>query len=149
MNNNIVRGFVVCLLSSLVISCASTRRNTIATAGDGKAQIYVLRPLSVLGGGGIVITDNGKTVGTLHRGGIVKWEREPGALVVGATAANDAQVSITVEPNQVYFIEVRKRRVAGSRSREVEIQPLSKDEGTHLLRVIQAKRDPLKELDSL
>ena len=79
----------------------------------------------------------------------MKWEREPGTLVVGATAANNAQASITVEPNQVYFMEVRKKRVAGSRPREVEIQPLSKDEGTRLLKMNQAKNDPLKELDSL
>jgi hypothetical protein len=120
MCKNIVNGLVLCLLLSIPIGCASKGRDASAGSQSGTAKIYVLRRLTALGGGGITISDNGKQIGTIHRGGIITWKREPGTVVVEASGATDAKLSTVVEANQVYFIEVRSSRaaspVSGSRN---------------------------------
>jgi hypothetical protein len=109
---------------------------------SGKAKIYVLRKLTTLGGGGIVISDNGKPVGTIHRGSSISWMSEPGTILIEASAANNAKLSLAVQANQVYFVEVRKSRVARSAPREVEIHSLTATEGRRLLKTIETKSDP-------
>jgi hypothetical protein len=46
----------------------------------------VLRFLTALAGGGIVIVENGNKVSVIHRGGILEFAIDPGKVVVQAIA---------------------------------------------------------------
>jgi hypothetical protein len=135
MATNLVPGLIVCVLSSLVISCNSTGK--ISRGHEARSKIFVLRRLSVLGGGGIAISDNGKSVGTIHRGGIVVWDRPPGTFVVSATGASEAKVTLTVQPNEVYYLETRATHRTPQHPRVIELHVLSQSEGLHLLRTLE------------
>src|SRR5205807_4592525 len=105
MRTNLIRAVVLCLLSSAIIGCSSLGK----LAGDhgANAKIYVLRRLSVTGAGRIAVSDNGKPVGTIDRGGILSWNRPAGAAVVTGSHGTEAKVALTVEANQVHYIEVK------------------------------------------
>jgi hypothetical protein len=139
MSTNFARGLVVCILSSLVISCASTGE----VNQSAKAKIYVLRRLSVLGGGGIAISDNGKSIGTIHRGGIVTWDREPGRVVIAASAASEAKMTLVVKANEVYYLESKATHGTAEHPKAVELGLLSQRDGLRLLRTLQERRTPL------
>jgi hypothetical protein len=135
MRTNLIRAVVICILSSVIISCSSIAKLT----GDhtGTAKIYVLRRLSVTGSGRITVSDNGKPVGTIDRGGILSWNRPAGTAVVTASHGTENKVTLTVEANQVYYIEVRATHKTAERPKVVELQVLSSTDGKHLLATLQ------------
>jgi hypothetical protein len=139
----------VCLLSLFLVGCASTAEIGSASLHNGKAKIYVLRRLTALGRGGIGITENGNRVGKIDRGGILQFETAPGEVVIEASGAGVSKLTLAVEGNNVYFVEVRKARVAGTHSREVEIRPLSNAEGARLLEMNREEGDPQRGMRSL
>jgi hypothetical protein len=130
-----MRGLIACVLSGLVISCSSV--GNITRDNNPKARIYVLRRLSALGGGGIAISDNGKPVGTIHRGSIISWDRQPGPLVVTASGTTQAKATLNVQPNEVYYLETRATHGTAKHPKVVELHLLPKSEGLHLLRTLQ------------
>ena len=143
MITSLIRGVVACVLSSVVLSCSSVGK----VGGDhsAKATIYVMRHHSVHGGGGIIISDNGKLVGTSHRGSIVTWERPPGTALIVASGANEAKITLVVEANKVYYLETKATHGTKERSKEVEFRILSESEGSRLLRTLQEKPVPPQE----
>lgn len=140
MSTNLARGLLLYILSSLVISCALTGK-----VGDqgAKAKIYVLRRFSVLGGSGIAISDNGKSIGTIHRGGIITWDREPGRVVIAASAASEANVTLVVQANQVYYLETKATHGTAQHPKVVELDLLSQRDGSRLLKMLQERKAPL------
>jgi hypothetical protein len=135
MRINLVCGLVVCVLSNFVIGCSSVEKVTGEQTGN--AKIYVLRRLSVTGSGRIAISDNGKPVGTIDRGASLTWNRPPGTLVVTASHGTEAKETLTVQANQVYYIEVRATHGTAKNPKVVELHVLSSTEGSHLLRTLQ------------
>jgi hypothetical protein len=135
MRINFVCGLVVCVLSNLVIGCSFVGKVTGEQTGN--AKIYVLRRLSVTGSGRIAISDNGKPVGTIDRGGMLTWSRPPGTLVVAASHGAESKETLTVQANQVYYIEVRATHGTAEHPKVVELHVLSSTEGLHLLRTLQ------------
>ena|SRR5207302_72500 len=135
MKTNLIRAVTLCLLSSAIIGCSSFSK----LAGDhgANSKIYVLRRLSVTGAGRIAISDNGKPVGTIDRGGILSWNRPAGTAVVTGSHGTEAKTTLTVEANQVYYIEVKATHATAERPKVVELQVLSSTEGQHLLRTLQ------------
>jgi hypothetical protein len=136
MRTNLIRVVVICILSIAVIGCSSIAK----LGGDhsANAKIYVLRRLSVTGSGRIAVTDNGKPVGTIDRGGILSWNRPAGTAMVGAShGGSEAKQTVTVEANQVYYIEVKATHTTAEHPKEVQLQVLSSREGQHLLRTLQ------------
>jgi hypothetical protein len=135
MRINLVCGLVVCVLSNLVIGCSFVGKVTGEQTGN--AKIYVLRRLSVTGSGRIAISDNGKPVGTIDRGEMLTWNRPPGTIVVTASHGTEAKETLTVQANQVYYIEVRATHGTAEHPKVVELHVLSSTEGLHLLRTLQ------------
>jgi hypothetical protein len=88
-------------------------------------------------------------VGKIDRGGILHFETAPGEVVIEASAAGVSKLTLAVEGNNVYFVEVRKARVAGTHSREVEIRPLSNAEGARLLEMNREEGDPQRGMRDL
>jgi hypothetical protein len=109
-----------------------------STPANGQAKIYVFRRSSILGSAiAIRIADTGRPVGKIGPGGIIYWEREPGQVVIGASASNEANITITVKAGEVYFIEARTNWGAGFNSAACEIRLLSNEEGQKMLASIQ------------
>ncbi|MEY2536396.1 MAG: hypothetical protein QOG67_136 [Verrucomicrobiota bacterium] len=138
-----MRGIVACLLSSIVLSCSSIGK--VPRDSGAKSKIYVLRHYSVRGGGDIIISDNGKSVGTSRRGSIVSWERPPGTAVIAASGANEARITLVVEANKVYYVETKATHGTKEHPKEVELHILSESEGSRLLRMLQTKPIPPHE----
>jgi hypothetical protein len=135
MRINLVCGLVVCVLSNLVIGCSFVGKVTGEQTGN--AKIYVLRRLSVTGSGRIAISDNGKPVGTIDRGEMLIWNRPPGTIVVTASHGTEAKETLTVQANQVYYIEVRATHGTAEHPKVVELHVLSNIEGLHLLQTLK------------
>lgn len=138
----------VCILSG----CASTQQfqHSLGTpdakgvAGlaptNGKAKIFVLRKSGILGAAiGIRIADMGRPVGKVGPGGIVVWEREPGQVVIGASASNEANLTITVKEGEVYFLEAKPNWGAEFNTASCELRLLSSEEGLAMLARLQGK----------
>ena len=101
---------------------------------NGKAKIYVMRRSSILGAAiAIRIADTGRPVGKVGSGGVVAWERDPGQVVLGASASNESNITLTVKAGDVYFVEARTNWGAGFNSAACEIRLLSNAEGQALL----------------
>jgi|GEM_PF-3473190 hypothetical protein len=136
----IIAGLVVCTLSTLVIGCHSIGNSLSKITGNRSpsAKIYVLRRLSVTGSGRITVMDNGKQVGTIDRGGSLTWERPPGTAVVTVSHGDSqGKETVTVQANQVYYLEVRATHATAGHPKVVELHILSSTEGQHLLNVLQ------------
>ena len=142
---------VLCCMtvSCLLAGCASTQQYErvvgspeTAVRSDllpakGKAKIYVLRRSSILGAAiAIRIADSGRPVGKLGPGGVVVWEREPGQVVLGASASNESNITLTVKDGEVYFLEAKTNWGAGFNSAACEIRLLSNEEGQKMLATI-------------
>jgi hypothetical protein len=147
------RSFVLIAIAVLFAGCASTQQyhstltapDTSAVAGVkpsvGKAKICVLRRSSILGAGiAIKITDSGRLVGRIGSGGKLIWEREPGQVVIGASASNESNISVTTKPDEVYFLEVRTNWGAGFNTAASEIRLLSREEGASILNGLNRNR---------
>jgi hypothetical protein len=143
-------GFVAVLLFS---ACASTQQYTTTVSSPeltasgslkpspGKAKICVLRRSSFVGGGiAIDIADTGRPVGRIGSGGKVIWERDPGTVVVGASASNESNITISAKAGEVYFIEARTNWGAGFNTAACEIRLMSTEEGTTMLRELERKQ---------
>jgi hypothetical protein len=149
MNKICAHSFWVCALSVFVVSCGSIGKIGSPTSQSEKAKIYVLRHITALGGGPIGITQNGNKVGKIDRGGILEFGAAPGKVVIEASAADVSQLTLEVEANKVYFVEVRKARVPGSRSRTVQIRSLSNSDGKRLLEQNREEHDPQRGMRAL
>lgn len=140
-------------LTVLFASCASTEQyqsslavpDTSSIAGVkpsiGKVKICVLRRSSILGAGiAIKITDSGRLVGRIGSGSKLIWEREPGQVVIGASASNESNISVTTKPGEVYFLEARTNWGAGFNTAACEIRLLSRAEGASILNGLNQNR---------
>jgi hypothetical protein len=140
------RAFALIALGGILVACASTEQyqsnvgapQTGAIAGlnpsVGKAKICVVRRAGFLGAAiPITITDSGRPVGRIGPGGKLIWEREPGEVVIGASASNESNITITAKAGQVYFLETRSNWGAGFNTAACEIRLLSQAEGILIL----------------
>src|SRR4029077_2808104 len=123
MITHLLRGLAACVLLSAAVGCSSIGK--FAGNQSAKAKIYVLRHSSLRGGGAIVISDNGKSVGTIHRGGIVTWERQPGTLEITASGTTMAKITLVVQANGVYYVEAKATHGTKQHPKEVELHILS------------------------
>jgi hypothetical protein len=136
MRTKLFRAVIICILSSGFIDCSSVGKLTGSNSSN--AKIYVLRRLSVTGSGRIAVFDNGKSVGTIDRGSMLSWSRPAGTAVVTASHGEpEAKVTLTVEANQVYYVEVKATHATADRPKVVVLQVLSSTEGKHLLSTLQ------------
>ena len=145
--------FLVCaVVVCLFTGCASTQQyenvmgspNSAAISelapSNGKAKIYVLRRYKFTGSGiAIRIADTGRSVGKIGAGGIVVWEREPGQVVIGASASNESNITITVKEGEVYFVEAKSNWGAGFNTAACQIRLLSNEEGQAMLASLQGR----------
>jgi hypothetical protein len=131
-----------CILAFFLVGCGTPWANTGPKHQVGKARVCVLRRFTALGGGPIKITENGKSVGKIDRGGILQFETEPGTVIIEASGAGVSKLTVDAAADKQYFVEVRKSRVPGSRSRKIEIHSLSDGEGKRLLEMNRQEGDP-------
>jgi len=136
----IICAVVACSLSSLAIGCHSISNSIGKIAGNRSptAKIYVLRRLAVTGSGRITVMDNGRQVGTIDRGSSLSWSQPPGtASITVSHGGSEAKETLTVQANQVYYLEVRATHATAAHPKVVELHILSSTEGQHLFNVLQ------------
>jgi len=145
--------FIAVLL--LFASCASTQQYERAAGSSeanvfsdllpssGKAKIYVMRRSSIFGAAiAIKISDTGRPVGKVGSGGVIAWERGPGQVVLGASASNESNITLTVKEGEVFFVETRTNWGAGFNSAACEIRLLSNEEGQKMLASLHRPHKP-------
>jgi hypothetical protein len=139
----------ILLVVLLLSSCASTQQYQtrveapIVSAPQefmptaGMARIYVVRKYAFAGSAvAIGISDSGRSIGRVGAKGVLQWDRPPGAVVIGASASNESNVSLTVSEGEVYILQTRTNWGAGFNSAACELRVLSLDEGVRLLREV-------------
>jgi hypothetical protein len=144
---------LICVVALVCcFGCASTQQYTTRVGpadakvsgslkpSPGKAKICVLRARRFPGSGiAIDIADTGRPVGKIGSGGKLTWERDPGTVVIGASASNEQNITINAKAGDVYFIEARTNWGAGFNTAACEIRLMSAEEGTRLLAELQQR----------
>jgi hypothetical protein len=104
----------------------------------GMAKIIVLRQYAFLGSGiSIRVADSGSLIGKIGPGNFLNWDRPAGQVVIGASASNEANVSLLAENGAVYFLDTRTNWGAGYNTAACEIRLLNYSDGLDLYRKMQ------------
>lgn len=136
------------LVSILLTGCASTvqyeqtivpsvfKQSPDLAPTNGNAKIYALRKSRLAGAAVTVsILDTGSSVGKIASGGVLSWERPPGAVVLEGIAKYNVNLSFSVSAGDVVFIEVSSD--FGLFGPQPTFRLLSRDEGRAMLRELQ------------
>lgn len=100
-----------CSLAALILAgCAGSKQFvpmpdlSKAVEDPAKGRIYVMRSTSYGGAAGMNIADGGNPIGNTGPKGFLCWEREPGDVIVSATAENTSRVSLAVRAGSIHYI---------------------------------------------
>jgi hypothetical protein len=150
VHNPSLKFFVLFAVLICLVGCASTQQYTARVESPdlkllgrlkpapGKAKICVVRRSSFMGAGiAIDIADTGRPIGRVGSGGKLIWERDPGTVVIGASASNEANITVTAKAGEVYFVEARTNWGAGFNTAACEIRLLSASEGMIILNELE------------